>query len=425
MHYILLLLGLGLFSSQIQSSPTPRRTTGSFKVERIRQSSYVADGPRALKKAYAKFGIIPSGINFESFDDFSPFSSSVDRDAVSKAKQPDESGVVTNMPTHNDVQYLSPVIIGGQQFIMNLDTGSSDTWVFNTQLPQNAKGNHSIFDPAKSSSFSKLNGTTFNITYGDGSFASGGVGIDSVDIGGAKVAKQAIGLPTKVSASFIRDEASDGLVGLAFDRLNTAKPQKQKSFLMNLAEGLKEPVFTAQLKKGAPGSYEFGSIDKSKFNGKLSKIPVNNTRGFWEFDSSKFRIGNNSKIHDIKNGVTTAIADTGTTLLIANEEIVRAYYSQVKTAKASTEAGGFIFTCDVTLPDLFVSLADTHLAKIPGSLLNFAPVGSNTTSGEKLCFGGLQSNHGSGLQIFGDVFFKALFVVFDLRGPSLHVAGHA
>ncbi|WEW57427.1 tethering complex subunit [Emydomyces testavorans] len=426
MNFISLLLGLVLLSLRVDTSPTPRKkATRSFKIEQVRRSDYVPDGPRALEKAYAKFGIIPSGINFDSFDDFTPFSSKLDRDTISKATQPNETGAVTNTPTNNDVEYLSPVTIGGQKFVMNLDTGSSDIWVFNTQLPQSAQKNHSIFDPTKSKTFSKLDDSTFNITYGDSSFARGGVGTDTVDIGGAMVTKQAIGLPSEVSMSFIQDAASDGLVGLGFDKLNTIRPQQQKSFLSNLAAGLDEPILAAQLKKGAPGSYEFGRIDKTKFTGDLVKIPVDSTRGFWEFKSAMFKVGNDTQIRTVTKGVSSAIADTGTTLMLANDEVVKAYYDQVKGAKLSAEAGGFIFPCETTLPNLFVSLADTHLAKIPGDLINFAPVGSNSKSGEKVCFGGLQSNHGSGLQIFGGIFFKAIFVVFDLRGPSLQVAGHA
>ncbi|EAS34957.1 aspartic protease PEP3 [Coccidioides immitis RS] len=426
MHFLSLMLGLLLLSLQVHTSPTPlKKTIRSVRIERIRQPNYVPDGPGALKKAYAKFGIIPSGISFDSFEDFTPFSSDNDRNTVSKAMQANETGIVTNTPTNNDAEYLSPVTIGGQKFVMNLDTGSSDTWVFNTQLSEDAKRGHSIFDPAKSKTFSDLEDATFNITYGDASFAFGRVGIDTVDIGGATVQKQAVGLPTDVSGSFILDQASDGLIGLGFDELNTVEPQQQKSFFTNLAANLDEPVLAAQLKKGAPGSYEFGAIDETKFNGDLVTIPVNNSRGFWEVKSTMFKVGKDEQLRRITKGVGSAIADTGTTLMLVNEDIVNAYYDQVDNARSVYAAGGFIFPCNATLPDLYVSLGDTHLARIPGDLMNFSKVGLSTETGEELCFGGVQSNSGSGLQVFGDVLFKAIFVVFDLRGPSLHVAGHA
>jgi Eukaryotic aspartyl protease len=43
-----------------------------------------------------------------------------------------------------------------------------------------------------------------------------------------------------------------------------------------------------------------------------------------------------------------------------------------------------------------------------------------------VCFGGVQSNLGAPLQIFGDVFFKSQFVVFNgANPPSLGLAPHA
>lgn len=250
-------------------------------------------------------------------------------------------------------------------------------------MPESSKRGHSIFDPTKSKTFTKLNGSTFNITYGDASFAFGDVGIDTVDIGGATVFKQAIGLPKVVSSSFIEDEASDGLVGLGFDRLNSIQPRPQKSFLSNLAANLDEPLLAAQLKKGAPGTYEFGSIDKTKFSGELIKVPVDHSRGFWEFKSTMFKVGNDTQIRKLAKGVPSAVADTGTTLMLLNDEVVVEYYKQVQGSSLSAEAGGYIFPCDATLPNLFVSLADTHFAKISGDLMNFAPVGSSPKTGAK------------------------------------------
>ncbi|EEH42022.1 endothiapepsin [Paracoccidioides lutzii Pb01] len=418
--YLFLLLGPSVLGAPSQPSRLRKRT---FKVDLIRRGDYVPNGLAAIKKAYSKYGIIPSDIDFGALD-VNEFATSVDRQAVNKAKEPDENGAVTNIPTQNDVQYLSPVTIGGQKFVMNFDTGSSDTWVFNTQLDSSISEGHSVFDPSRSRTFELLQSTTFNITYGDSSFARGNVGMDTIDIGGATVQKQAFGLPNEISDSFIRDEGSDGLVGLAFTTINTMRPEPQTTFFENIASDLQEPVFTAQLKSQAPGSYEFGIVDPAKFVGDMVDIPVDNSRGHWEIKSSMFMVGDDTSVRTVSRGVRTAIADTGTSLMLVNGEIVEAYYSKVPGAQLSAAAGGFIFPCGTELPDLLVSIGDTHLARIPGSLITFSSTGHDS-NGNELCFGGIQSNKGARLQIWGDVFFKAIFVAFDLRGPKLRMAAHA
>ncbi|KAL1957387.1 hypothetical protein VTO42DRAFT_6067 [Malbranchea cinnamomea] len=419
------LLTFVLFSYIVLASPLPpEKQARSFKVPRVRRSGYVLDGPVALKQAYAKFGILPNPIHHDD-SDFILLPAGSGRDILSKTPEINENGAVTNSPTENDAQYLSPVTIGGQEFIMNLDTGSSDTWVFNTKLDESVTAGHAVFDPTNSTTFSELEGFYFNITYGDGSFASGTVGVDTVDIGGATAEEQAIGLPEIVSQSIATDLESDGLVGLGFTKLNTMRPEQQKTFFDNIADKLEEPVFTAQLKAGEPGSYEFGRIDKTKYTGELVEVPVNATGGFWEIQSSMYVVGENGAIQTVSCGVNSAIVDTGTTLMLVNEEIAEAYYESVPRAQFSPRAGGYIFPCDTTLPTFFVSVGDTHLVRIPGKLVNFALVGMDRSTGARLCFGGIQSNMGARIQVWGDVFLKAIFTVFDRRGPSLKFAGHA
>ena len=53
---------------------------------------------------------------------------------------------------------------------------------------------------------------------------------------------------------------------------------------------LDEPVFTANLKNDTTGTYEFGKIDNTSFQGDLSWVPVNAASGFWEFNSTSFTI---------------------------------------------------------------------------------------------------------------------------------------
>ncbi len=225
-----------------------------------------------------------------------------------------------------------------------------------------------------------MQGSTFNISYGDGSFSRGPVVTDTVDIGGATVEKQAIGIPNAVSQSFTQDVNSNGLVGLGFSKINTIKPQKQKTFFDNVLPNLSQPVFTASLKAGVAGAYEFGNIDKSQFQGDLTSVPVDATRGFWQFGSAQFAVGNGTS-QTASTGSGTAIADTGTSLMLMDDEIVQAYYAEVDGARQSPEVGGFVFPCASVLPDLKVAVGDRYMAVISGKLMNFARAGSDTRSG--------------------------------------------
>ena len=219
-------------------------------------------------------------------------------------------------------------------------------------------------------------GFSFKATYGDGSFARGPVITERVDIGGATVERQAVGLPDTISSSFSLDPNSNGLIGLGFSAINTMRPERQKTFFDNILPDLPEPVFTASLKPGAPGSYEFGRIDKTKFRGSLKTVPVDSSRGFWEFSSQQFAVGNGTT-QTKSSGASSLIADTGTSLMLMDDEIVQAYYTQVAGASQSQTAGGFVFPCEARLPDLKVAVGDDHLAVVTGQLMNFAPAGTD------------------------------------------------
>ncbi|OAP57461.1 hypothetical protein AYL99_08199 [Fonsecaea erecta] len=414
LHTHIFLLAI-LFFTTIFATPIQIKQKRSFKVPRIQQHNYKPNGRAAYRKALFKFG-------FGDIE-FLPDGEVATRIKAATEAQLDETedGETSASPTQNDAQFLSPVTVGGQTLVMNFDSGSSDTWVFNTNLPASDQQGHTIYDPTKSSTFQNtLQGSTFNISYGDGSSASGPVGVDEVDIGGATVSAQAIGLPDNVAQSFVTDSASNGLVGLAFSQLNTIRPNPQKTFFDNVLPDLTLPVFTAQLKSGAVGSYEFGNIDTSAFTGQLATAPVDSSNGFWQVDSTSAAVQGQSV--DISGG--TAILDTGTSLMLVPDEMLTAYWGTVDGAQVSQDAGGIIFPCDAQLPDLQVAIGD-HMATVEGDGMNFANVGADTQTGEEFCFGGLQSNQGLPFAIYGDVFFKSQFVVFDGSAPSISVAPHS
>lgn len=99
--------------------------------------------------------------------------------------------------------------------MLDFDTGSSDLWVWSTELPKadtSSAAGHTIFNSAKSTTFKKTN-STWKISYGDSSSASGTVGTDVVSVGGLKITGQAVELANNISSQFQQDTA-DGLLGL-------------------------------------------------------------------------------------------------------------------------------------------------------------------------------------------------------------------
>jgi len=328
-----------------------------------------------------------------------------------------ETGEVTNTPTQSDAEFLAPISIGGQTLMMDFDTGSSDLWVFNTQLSAAETQGHTLYNHEESSTFKLLNGQSYSISYGDGSTSAGIVGTDTVNIGGATVTSQAVELPTTVSGSFVSDVSSNGLVGLAMSSLNTVTPHQQMTFFDNIRGSLAQPVFTANLKHAATGFYEFGKIDTTQFTGSISYTPIDTTTGFWQFPSNSFSVGNGQVQQNTEGN--PAIADTGTSLLLVDDPVIEGYYSQVEGAAYDEKQGGITFPCNAALPDLNLAMGPSYMATFSSDLMIFAEVGNN------VCFGSMQSNQGANIQIFGDIMFKSQFVVFNNGDATIGFAPHA
>lgn len=303
----------------------------------------------------------------------------------------------------NDSEYLCNVQVGAQNpttMKLDFDTGSSDLWVFSDQMPSTDRGTHAIY---KAPAANKIAGSSWKITYGDGSGASGAVYHDTVNIGGISVTSQGVEAATSASSAFISG-ANDGLVGLAFDSINSAKPKQETFFDNAVSQGLPKKLFAATLKYHATGSYDFGFLDSSKYTGQIEYTPVDNSQGFWMFSPSGYAVGNGA----ITQSSLKGIADTGTTLMMAPDAVVTAYYKQVQGATNNQQQGGYTFPCSTQLPNFTLQIG-SYKAVVPGKYMNYAPI----SAGSSTCFGGIQSDASIGFAIWGDVFLKSQYVVFD------------
>lgn len=460
---------------------------------------------------------------------------------MATTKRSTTEGSVSNAPEQYDTEYISKIQIGTppQTLPMDFDTGSSDLWVFSSETASSSINGQTIYSPGKSSTSSKMDGSTWKISYGDGSSSSGNVYTDIVTIGNLTVQSQAVETATDVSSEFTSDSAMSGLVGLAFSSINTVSPKAQNTFFDNAMSKLSQPVFTADLKHDAEGSYNFGFIDSSAYTGEMFYVDLFNSSadysGFWSFQSTGYAVGDGSTSSSSGTGSTssstgstgtssgsgstptggfggggsgfgsggsgssgsgssddgfgdlggffdtlqqetdsdstsvwvgwfnkltrkdraqarpaprsapstrqhapvtagstgkravsltsasiTGIADTGTTLLMLPDEVVSAYYQQVSGAEDSEQEGGYVFSCDQTLPDFTFAVGSGQIT-VPGEYINWSPVDTSNTT----CYGGLQSDADIGISIFGDIALKAALVVFDGGSKRLGWAAKA
>ncbi|KAK4545226.1 hypothetical protein LTR36_003405 [Oleoguttula mirabilis] len=384
------LTSAALVASATVSLAAPHELVGrsTFSVEQVAAGKVFKSGPLAMMNTYAKYAkagaVAPA-------------------DVTSAAAAAVQSGQVAANPEAYDESYLCPVTVGGQTLNLDFDTGSADLWVFSTLTPSSESTGHTTYNPSTSGKIKS--GYTWDISYGDGSGAAGTVYADKVVVGGVTATSQAVEAATSVSSTFTSDTANDGLLGLAFSTINTVSPTKQTTFFDTVKSTLAKALFTADLKKGAAGAYDFGYIDTSKYTGSITYVPVTTSNGFWEFTAAGYSVGTSKTT---SGSIGDSIADTGTTLLYLPTATVTAYYKQVTGAAYNSAQGGYIFSCSATLPNFNVNIGGA-VYTVPGSYINYAPINTAGTQ----CFGGIQANTGIGFSIFGDIFLKSVFAVFD------------
>ncbi|EJP68136.1 Aspartic protease pepB [Beauveria bassiana] len=385
--FLVAALAAGFVSGSVTSSKS-----GTFELKQTGMPKWnLRNGPQALANAYSKYGkVVPDHVALAA----------ANQNANKKKKKKHFKrgrGSVTAEPIMDDLEYLVNVHVGhNNQFMrLDLDTGSSDLWVFSTETID--AGAQNKYSPKRSSTAKKMHGAHWKISYGDGSSCSGDVYTDHVTIGGLTVQNQAVESAREVSRQFARGKG-DGLLGLAFSSLNTVKPHKQNTWFDNVKPQLDDPVFVADLRHKVPGTYFFGFIPDTVRD--VSYVDVDSSDGFWGFNAST------------SFGEVQGIADTGTTLLLLDDKTVEGYYADVKSAENDQQQGGFVFDCAETLPNFSFSVGGGNIT-IPGELINYAQ------ASDSKCFGGIQAAGNIPFSIFGDVALKAAHVVFDAGNNRL------
>ena len=155
--------------------------------------------------------------------------------------------------------------------------------------------------------------------------------------------------------------------------------------------------------------FTFGKIDQdvvAATGSQISYAPINDTGGFWTFDS-EFVIINGKKIDPVGN---TAMADTGTSLMIIDDDVVAQIYSTIPGALFDNRQGGWVFPANTPADDypiVVFAVGETEIT-IEKEHLGFAPILPGHTG---MIFGGIQGRGSLSYNIFGDTFLKCVYAV--------------
>jgi len=314
-----------------------------------------------------------------------------------------------------NAQYFGPIQVGGQDFTVIFDTGSSNLWVPGKKCGFTTCWLHKRYDSSKSKSY-KEDGRKYEVQYGSGP-VEGVFGSETVKVGSIEVDNQLFAMVDKVSFGPLNLAFAagkfDGLLGLGFKSISQYNiPTPFEAMVQQKL--VDEPVFAFYLQTdaSAQGELVFGGIDKSHYTGELKKVPLT-SETYWEVSLDKLTFGTDSVVSSSQH----AIIDSGTSLLAGPSDAVKSLADKV--GATSVMGKEYVIDCSKVagLPKLTVTLGGQ----------DFELEGKDYTiqSGNQCLFAfmGIDVPAPRGpLWIMGDVFMKKYYCVFDYGNKQMQIA---
>jgi hypothetical protein len=320
-----------------------------------------------------------------------------------------------NVTTVQDLIYMANISVGGVEYTVQLDTGSSDLWI-----------------QGQSTSLPNVNQTTmtYNLTYGLG-WASGYISYAPVEFAGISVPSQAL-LDVSSANNPALGYNADGIFGLGFTRLssidaflNGTNSSTGRSLLYNLfADNPSLPNFIAFALESSQDSADDigGSFSVGEYEPKYSAVVNNTAIPTWPTNSPKRW---NVLLDAIIVGGTTitptttvvgapkavTLLDSGTTYTYAPTDICNAIYGDVDGAHFDSDSGQWIVPCSIEI-DLAFQFGDQIFPVHPLDITPKSLTDPTTCVGSFLPQS-VSVGAGEFDWLVGDNFLRSVYTVYD------------
>ena len=348
------------------------------------------------------------------------------------------TGAVSASLDNEETLYFVNATIGtpAQSLRLHLDTGSSDLWV-NTPGSTLCKSTSESCAfagtyTANSSSTYEYVGSWFNISYVDGSGASGDYVTDTFTIGTGNSSTTLDSLQFGIGYT---SSSSQGILGIGYTVNEVQVGRAGKAAYNNLpaqmvADGIiQSNAYSLWLNDldASTGSILFGGVDADRYSGTLETLPVQKQAGSY----SEFLI----TLTDIKLGDTTlasnmalaVLLDSGSSLTYLPDDIVQTIYDAVGATYDSSEGVAYVpcSLADTTNSSIAYTFS-TPVINVTASELVLDLVTSSGKrptfrNGETACLFGI-APAGSSTNVLGDTFLRSAYVVYDLANNEISLA---
>jgi hypothetical protein len=366
-----------------------------------------------------------------------------ERDSIRRRK------TVTESFDNEQTLYFANVSLGtpAQNLRLQIDTGSSDLWAnANSAQICSYGGDHcsdlGTYDANSSSTYEYVS-NQFNVSYIDGSGASGDYATDTLSIGGKTLEALQFGIG-------YRSKSLSGILGIGYTANEAQVDRVGQKVYSNVPQAMvdggliQSNAYSLWLDdlEASTGSILFGGVDTDKYHGQLQTLPVQKT--FDEYAEFIITLTSMSlNIQGRKTSMTAelptaVILDSGSSLTYLPEDLTKAIYDALHVTYNSREGAGYAscsladeeITLDFafTSPTISVSISELIIngdASNSGDRQDADPQkgGSspNFVTGSEQCIFGIAPSEGS-YAVLGDTFLRSAYVVYDLANNEISLA---
>jgi hypothetical protein len=348
---------------------------------------------------------------------------------------------------HGNMQYFGTVQIGTppEKFKVVFDTGSFVFWVPDAACKDYACKKHHQFKVHSSKSGEILgvkNGVVSlaYIKYGTGSMM-GVRASDKIKIGSLEIGHSGILVATKENGKVFQLSPFDGVLGFS-RKGGSIKNKEKKDVQFNLMDSAKEQkkvaknvvsFFLGFTPGNGGGAAILGGVDPRLYKGKMVYHPVvKGTFGNWALRLTKLYFKSNPKKNFCPAKGCLAIADTGTSLIVAAKSVSAPLIQQMGIKQDCSTLGKtddlmFEFpTVDGKSKAYNLKGGDYTLEMVvktfTGTFKKCQPAMKVASDRIPSSFG---KHQGMPIVIMGDVFLRRYYTAFDRDDPKKAMVGFA